>query len=109
MTKNEIIRTLIKCKLTKILKICILYYNSQSASFYYFDYDSKTATPAQKKELCQCMMSLYKLRDFIFGLSAICLQPNSNGIFVPKYIGFFDSRVHICVDIENFINTLKKQ
>lgn len=108
MTKNEIIRELIKCKFTKIRRICVLYYNPRSASFYYFDYDYKIATSAQKKELCECMMSLYKLRKSIVGLSAIYLKPNYDGIFVPKCIGFFDTRFRVCGNISDFIKTIKK-
>lgn len=108
MTKNQIIRELIKCKFTKIRKFCIVYHNVRSLSFYYFVYDYSTATASQKIELCECMMSLYKLRKSIVGLSAIYLKPNYDGIFVPKGIGFFDTRFRFCGNISDFIKTIKK-
>lgn len=108
MTKNQIIRELIKCKFTKIRKFCIVYHNVRSSSFYYFDYDYETATASQKIEFCECMMSLYELRKSIVCLSAIYLKPNHDGIFVPKGIGFYDTRFRLCGNISDFIKTIKK-
>lgn len=107
MTKNEIIRELIKCKVTKICRIIIVYHNVRSASFYYFDYDCKKATPLQRMELCECMMSLYKLRKSIVGLYAIYQKPNNEGIFVPKGIGFFDTRFRSCANVSEFIECVE--
>lgn len=108
MTKNDVIRELVRCKFTKIRRLRIIYHNLRSSSFYFFDYDYKTATAAQKIELCECLLSLYKLRKSIVGLSAIYLRPNYDGIFVPVGLGFFDTRFRLCNNVSDFIKTLKK-
>ena len=66
MTKNEIIRELIKCNPEDIKSLSIIYHDSGSRVEYFYDYQFTSHLSLEsRRELAKVLLSLYKLRNYV--------------------------------------------
>ncbi len=108
MTKNEIIRELVKSNLATIGRLFIVYHNRETNVTYTFDYEdtlSHGATYEERRELARVVLSLYRLRRFVQCLRVVYWVRNSDGDWSERYYDFCTRHVH---SISDFINTIKK-
>ena len=68
MTKNEIIRELIKCNPDDIKSLSIIYHDSGSLVEYFYDYEiTPHLSLDSRRELAKVLLSLYKLLNLASG------------------------------------------
>lgn len=69
MTKNEIIRELLKIKPSLIKRLAIIYHNRGANVKYIFSYEYTTfGSDESRRELSRVILSLWKLRRFVVSL-----------------------------------------
>ena len=79
MTKNEIIRELIKCDPRDIQTLAIIYHNKRLGIKYPYIYEyTSHLTLEARREFARVLMSLYKLRSFVTSIS-VTYFPLSDG------------------------------
>lgn len=106
MTKNEVIRELTKCDPRNIRHLCVVYHNKSNGIKYVFAYDYKSASIVElKRELARVLLSLYKLRRYIEGITASFspLQSCTSPLDL-----FYDSCNRYVFSISDFIKSIKK-
>lgn len=108
MTKNEIIRELVKSNLATIGRLFIVYHNRETNVTYTFVYEdtlSHGATCEERRELARVVLSLYRLRRFVQCLRVVYWIRNSDGDWAERY---YDSCAHYVYSVSDFIKTIKK-
>lgn len=108
MTKNEIIRELLKFNPRLIGRLFIVYHNKDANVRYTFTYEdtlSHGSTHDERKELARVLLSLYKLRRHIECLRVVYWVRTSENDFLERY---YDSCPHYVYTISDFIKTIKK-
>lgn len=109
MTKNEIIRELLKINPALIRRLDIIYHNRCAEVKYVFSYKFTTfGSDESLRELSRVILSLWKLRRFVVGIGVEYFPFDDYGKDYGKCIvrKFQSSQyVHSVVD---FIKTIKK-
>lgn len=110
MTKNEIIRELLKINPNLIARLFIVYHNSSANVRYTFTYEkalvhNSSRTHEEVKELARVLLSLYKLRRHIKCLRVVYWVPASKNDWLERY---YDSCPNSVYSISDFIKTIKK-
>ena len=105
MTKNEIIRELIKCNPEDIKSLYIIYQNGRSRVRYVYDYEfTSHLSLGSRRELAKVLLSLYKLRDCVDVIRVEYFPADEDGNYICKYF----SNIHYVPSISDFIKTIKK-
>lgn len=105
MTKNEIIRELCNCNARCIESLSIIYHNRVSGYTYIFDYKrSCNSSLDSLRELAKVLLSLYKLRKYVFVINVVysCLD------FVDGPVRRTWSPCNYVHSVSDFIKTIKK-
>lgn len=105
MTKNEIIRELVKSNLNSILCLCVVYHNTSTNTSYVYSYNNSSFDNAKlRRELSRVILSLYMLRKYIIGIRVVYYGPTLESDFVNR---FYDSSNYV-YSVSDFIKTIKK-
>ena len=108
MTKNEIIRELLRFNPALIARLFIVYHNTSTNVKYTFTYESTLAhasTYDERKELARVLLSLYKLRRHIKCIRVVYWVRTSEDDLLERY---YDSCSNYVYSISDFIKTIKK-
>lgn len=105
MTKNEIIRELIKCDPRNIKTLAIIYHNRRLGIKYpyVYEYTSHLSLEA-RRELAKILLSLYKLRSFVDSIAVTYFPLCDDG--EPIYRSY-DSCNGFVYGISEFIECVK--
>ena len=103
MTKNEIIRELVKSNPTNIKSLFIVYHNRITNDKYVYTYRSVICfTDESLRELARVLLSLYKLRKYVDRIQVTYFSSSS----VSEYTRSYD--VNFVYSVSDFIKTIKK-
>lgn len=108
MTKNEIIRELMKCNPLHVRRLTIVYHNRNRNVVYTFAYENSPcykASDGEKSELVRVLMSLYNMRGYIKDMHAVYYTRNSDGYFVKRIEHYTSADcLQYVYQISDFIN-----
>lgn len=110
MTKNEIIRELLRFNPALIARLFIVYHNTSANVRYTFTYENAPIrnsphTHEEVKELARVLLSLYKLRRHIKCIRVVYWVRTSENDWLERY---YDSCSNYVYSISDFIKTVKK-
>ena len=104
MTKNEIIRELSKCNLSRVRTLFVVYHNPVTQIRYSFSYENEPSLGlvplSVRRELAKVVLSAYKLRKYIKVISVSyfssandesCIRYHSDYCLVPTISDFVKS------------------
>ena len=111
MTKNEIIRELVKMNPSLIKRLSIIYHNRSADVKYIFCYESTTHVSHELlRELVRVVFSLFKLRRFVVRID-VEYFPFDNDDYAKDYgkcvSRSFQSSQYV-LSVSDFIKTIKK-
>lgn len=105
MTKNEIIRELVKINPRFIKRLGIIYHNQTADVKHIFIYEYTTHVSHEVlRELARVVLSLWKLRKFVMDISVEYFPFEDDGVCV--YRSFHVSQY--VTSVSDFIKTIKK-
>ena len=104
MTKNEIIRELMKCTPQDIKSLYLVYHNRTTNYKYVYSYQSLLCfTDESLRELARVLLSLYKLRKYIERIQVTYFSSSDS-----EYLCTRSYDVNFVQSISDFIKTIKK-
>lgn len=106
MTKNEIIRELRRCNPLNIQYLSVAYHNRKTDTKYVFAYEHSVSTSLEsRRELCQVLLSLYKLRSYVDSIDVVYFPIGDDDVSHR----FYDSCNYYVYSISDFVKTIKKK
>lgn len=104
--KYDIIRELRRCNPENIKSLNIIYYNSSShvRYCYYYQYTSHVAIEV-KRELTRVLLSLWKLRDYVEGISVDYFPFSDDD---SECVNRWYNEINFALNVFDFIKTTKK-
>ena len=104
--KYDIIRELRRCNLENIKSLDIIYYNSASRVRYCYSYQYTSHVCKEAlRELTRVLLSLWKLRDYVEGISVNYFPFSDDDTECVKR---FYNEINFTLNISNFIKSIKK-
>lgn len=105
MTKNEIIRELIKRNPEDIKSLSIIYHNRCACVEYVYEYEFTSHLSLEvRRELVKVLLSLYRLRNYVDAIRVEYFPADWDGDYIYRYF----SNLHYVPSISDFIKTIKK-
>ena len=109
MTKNEIIRELMKINPSLIKRLAIIYHNRGVDVKYVFSYEYTThASHELLRELARVVLSLWKLRRFVVSINVEYFPFDDYSKDYGKCVSRSFQSSQYVLSVSDFIKTIKK-
>ena len=107
MTKNEIIRELSRCNLSRVRTLFVVYHNPVTHVRYSFSYENEPSLGlvplSVRRELAKVVLSAYKLRKYIKVISVAYFSSANDESCIRYYSDYC-----LVPTISDFIKSIKK-